>query len=171
MCVDGRLHAYACACTPVHVSQIWIVMVHRPPQERSRLRTARSRTRESTSAWRSTELGPDTPLQLTFTFEVRFRLTSNDLWWDVLSLHLLWPLYAYLYFLSIPVHDLFILFHLIDFIQQSCRGGLHLSRTLGRSSVLVFWRVYMWKWSFHMYPSHTDAEWLLLIPHTLNIST
>lgn len=49
-----------------------------PPQEHFRLRTARSLTRASTSAWQSTAPGLATRLQLTFMFEVRSLLTPAD---------------------------------------------------------------------------------------------
>lgn len=49
-----------------------------PPQEHFRLKTARSQTRASTSAWQSTALGLATRLRLTFMFEVRSLLTWAD---------------------------------------------------------------------------------------------
>lgn len=47
-------------------------------QEHFRLKTARSQTRASTSAWQSTAPGLATQLRLTFMFEVRSLLTPTD---------------------------------------------------------------------------------------------
>lgn len=56
--------------------ELWHFGLH--PQEHFRLRTARSQTRASTSAWQSTAPGLATQLRLTFTFEVRSLSTPAD---------------------------------------------------------------------------------------------